>query len=200
MKTTFKTLMLVIGGSDQIPCNNPLILLQAKIQAFIKPGTWIPCASCVHKAKPRKWNFSLNNSNNNIELMVSIVTQSLEESGLMVQPYIEKNYGFEIKAFAFTRICAWLDIVTLKVKCKNNINNVEIDAISESTGLAPLWMPCAPLINIIFFWVPFYDNGNNDVYLNQTYKHIQTLIQTGNNQQNKQANIGDALNVRRRRV
>ena len=213
-----------IGGPEDVPCNSPMIRFQGPIQANIQPGLWCSCLSCFHRATPREWQFSFeinsgtddynydspfNNDttqtidDNHITLL--LITEALEQSGLMVQPYNITNYGFDIKAYAYTRVCAWLDVITLKVYVnekknngpnnlsseKKNVNSknglkidISIEASSGSTGLAPLWMPCAPIISIIFFWLPFGDAGNNDAYLNTLFKNVEKLIAKYKNKNN----------------
>lgn len=89
------------SGSKDVPCSNPIIKCQAPMQAALKPALWTPYLRSLHRAKPRSWTFKFPSTDEHL----IIITEALEETGLIVQPYKTTNYGFEIRGFAFTPLC-----------------------------------------------------------------------------------------------
>ena len=169
------------------PSKNPIIQAQADIQAGLKPAGWIPNVRKFHGADEQTWNLKLNNldeKDGTNDKIMDIIQESTKKSGYLLQPLKVSQTGFILDAYVITRLIGWLDVITLKI-CFNKgtelLNNdkkeIKIIANSESTGFIPLIIPFAPILNILFCWVPFLDGRkNNTRYLKRIRKNIEQLL------------------------
>ena len=174
-----------------MPCN-PCVRYQAPVAAFFRPGQWIPYIRNAHRSV-RKWKFQFPKT----EEHLIIIREALEQSQLIIYQQKTTMYGFLLRAYAFTGLCGmyvlcgaqgqtqrtlvagsgWMDVVTLEVYLDdNNSSEVSVKAIAGSTGFLPLILPLSPLLNCLLCWVPFWDQGNNQKYLQKIWKSIHNQI------------------------
>ena len=82
-----------------MPCN-PLIRYQARVSAFLRPAQWIPFIREFHRCE-KKWRFQFPKT----EEHLIIISEALEQSGLIIFSQKTTMYGFIVKAYAFTNLC-----------------------------------------------------------------------------------------------
>lgn len=68
-----------------------------------------------------------------------------------------------MQMFCFTR-AQWLDVVDLHFSADTETSTF-VKVQSTSTGLFPLIIPFASILNCLLFWVPFLDNGKNRFWI-----------------------------------
>eukprot|EP01083_Nonionella_stella_P175521 611456_1 len=159
------------GGDDNsattMPCN-PCVKYQARISAFLRPGHWIPCLRDCH-AYSTAGCFKSESKTKGSEY-VNAIRDAMEQCKLIVYQSKPTPYGFLIEAYDFTKCCGWLDIVILKVYWDDKTPlEVRIEAIAGATGVLPLLIPLAPLLNVVLCWVPFSDVGRSKKTLDNIF-------------------------------
>eukprot|EP00483_Globobulimina_turgida_P013134 UN13158 len=108
--------------------------------------------------------------------IVNDIKVAMQKSKLIPQKVMKTDNGYIMDAYYLTPKTAWLDIVTLDIVINKDKNTMKINGIGESTGLVPLIVPMAPILNIVFCWFPFHDMGNNKRYLTSIKKNIPSKL------------------------
>lgn len=72
--------------------------------------------------------------------------------------------GSDAEAFVVVISCLtarmkWLDLIELRVCDGPEEGKCEIKAECKSTGVCPMIVPMAPVMNLFLFWIPFGDGG-----------------------------------------
>ncbi|KAL3858207.1 hypothetical protein ACJMK2_012809 [Sinanodonta woodiana] len=133
-------------------------MLQSPIQALVKPAMWLPFLRKCHSysetwkidASPDEFTTSVLNA---LRCLIE-----MDDVGSYYDVHtVETEDGF-IRIFVLTW-AEWLDVIEIK----RTGNKVKVS--SFSTGLLPLCIPFACLLNCVFFWVPFFDFGFNKTRL-----------------------------------
>eukprot|EP01083_Nonionella_stella_P015135 42373_1 len=150
-----------------MPCN-PCLKYQAPIAAFLRPGHWIPYIRNCHR-QSTTWSLK-SESKTKGEEYVNTINDVFEHCQLIIYQSKATSYGFLIEAYDFTKCCGWLDIVILKVYWDDKTPlEVRIEAIAGATGVLPLLIPLAPLLNVVLCWVPFSDVGRSKKTLDNIF-------------------------------
>ena len=133
---------------------------------------WIPFIRNLHRSE-KKWRFQFPNT----EEHLIIIREALELCNLIIYEQKTTIYGFSIRAYSVSNLCAWLDVVTLEVYLnENNTSQVDVRAYSGSTGFLPLMVPLSPVLNCLLCWIPYYDQGQNNRILQNIWKNIHKQI------------------------
>mmetsp|Transcript_5654 Transcript_5654/g.7759 ORF Transcript_5654/g.7759 Transcript_5654/m.7759 type:complete len:170 (-) Transcript_5654:19-528(-) len=131
------------------------ISLQGNIQSKLRPGSWLPGIRNPHSEEV-EWKFPESTSKETAMNAVSEAATSLDN-------FLERSNDKESRTIVidtFTK-AKWMDQVVLKFK-EDGSDGGELKAQVEccATGFFPLIVPLAPLLNIIFCFIPFGDGGN----------------------------------------
>lgn len=143
--------------------NNPIILHQSKIQAYLRPAEWISGIKKFHFYE-RQWKIK-NIANENI---LETLKTNLEKVNLDIRDITKTQYGYTIEAWFLTDKMSWLNVFNFDI----DLSKTTINTKGLSTGLFPITTPFAPILNIIFFWFPFDDWKVNQKIINQ----IQSFV------------------------
>ena len=152
--------------------SNPLIQIQSGLQASLKPAQWIPKIRDIHRYEMDLGEYSLNNTKD----IIYDIRLSMEQSELIPHKIIQTSNGYIMEAYYYTPSTAWLDVVTLNMIINKQNQSITINGIGESTGILPLTIPMAPILNMILCWAPFDDWGNNRRYLVDIQRNIQSKL------------------------
>lgn len=158
--------------------SNPLVQLQSTLQASLKPAQWIPYIRNLHRYEMEigKYKMKYFTKSNDEKEIIENMTSIILKSNLIPTKTMESNDGFIMEANYYTPKSAWLDVITLKISINKSNNEIIINGIGESTGLIPLIVPLAPVLNIVTCWFPFDDWGNNKRYLKSIQSNINSNI------------------------
>ncbi|KAL4223255.1 hypothetical protein ACF0H5_016727 [Mactra antiquata] len=129
-------------------------ILQAPVQALIKPSMWLPCIHRLHSCK-ETWKTDCNLKEFR-EAVISTVYKIIasQESTEFWDFHEVREDGTFFRIFTFTR-AEWLDVIEIKYI------EGHYEVCSYSSGVLPLIIPFACILNIVFFFVPFLDQGLN---------------------------------------
>jgi len=78
-----------------------------------------------------------------------------------------------MRARFYTPVLQWVDVVTLTLS--DSDGNCEVDAKSQSAGIAPASCIGAPLCSILCCYIPFLDHGKNLLHI----QNLEDLIKAG---------------------
>uniref|UniRef100_A0A7S2XCC4 Uncharacterized protein n=2 Tax=Lotharella oceanica TaxID=641309 RepID=A0A7S2XCC4_9EUKA len=72
--------------------------------------------------------------------------------------------GTTITVSTYTGTASWLNVIDLKVEKNPSLEQggYLVEAKASSTGIAPMYVPLAPVVNVALFWAPFPDGGSNE--------------------------------------
>jgi len=137
--------------------------IQAPIQAFLRPSLWIPGLRAWHRKK-QFWHVSGNTFDNYQKLLTGL--QEVEvDLGLLYGfrcvkiSKVDKDKKF-IQAYFLSPFMQWLDVVELQCLPGEHTASM-ISAHSFSSGVLPVCIPFTCILNIVLFFFPFYDWGQN---------------------------------------
>merc|ERR1711860_259947 len=114
---------------------------------MIRPAMWVPGIKKIHSHYVT-WQ-SEKPPLDVLKAIVNAIEQikQRDDTGAYYDIHKVSKESLFVRVFCFTR-AEWLDVVEIKVKegC--------IEAKSFSSGVLPLFIPFAFILNCIFFWVP----------------------------------------------
>jgi hypothetical protein len=135
---------------------NALVRAQAGVQAWLRPGVWLPCARDWHH-EVHEWASPSLGADELLDKVWSIA-KDMELEGRALEQYDYDKAGKRIVLNYFTAKAKWLDQLELTFVSAGSGCTVRVRAYS--TGVLPLLVPLAPLLNVIFMFFPFQDaNG-----------------------------------------
>jgi hypothetical protein len=144
----------------------------------IAPGQWLP--SCgVHSLNRAQTEFILSNetglSGSSLQ-SYRVVGTALEDVLRALPQFAEitSQSSTFIRARFYTNTLKWVDSVTLEMSAENTAG-LNVQATSSSQGLCPASCPLAPIFSLVFCWVPFYDQGNNNMRLELLKSKLQAV-------------------------
>ena len=159
--------------TQKASATNLIVVKQSRLQAYLRPGTWISAIRKPHQGKKRVWEFLPENK----DMLEKILTETLDLVNYQVQAVKQTKKGYEIEGWYLTPKWGWLDIITLKVDTQpSDSANLRVEASSVSTGLFPLSILFAPVLNCLFFFIPFLDYGLNDRCLDKVEKELSSRV------------------------
>ncbi|XP_066927439.1 uncharacterized protein [Clytia hemisphaerica] len=151
--------------------------LQAPIQAYLRPALWFPGLRAIHQKKER-WTVlgdtrsNFENIKNGIQTLKDWSTTTYGDHEMKIQ-IVDEEKMF-IQMHFLTPFMQWLDVVELEIRPGQH-SGAEVEAHSFSTGVFPICFPLAFVINVLLFFVPFYDWGQNHARLEK----IRTFCKIG---------------------
>lgn len=152
--------------------NNPLVRIQGLLQSKFKPGAWLEFARKKHCSKHYVWHIDAKNE----KVLLSRIHKAFVNSDHIPQKPQKTIYGWKVEGLRYTKRWGWLDVGTLKIYTQEKDHGkVKVEAFSVSTGVVPASVFLAPILNILFFWVPFFDFGVNDKHLSMIELSLKLL-------------------------
>mmetsp|Transcript_39336 Transcript_39336/g.64027 ORF Transcript_39336/g.64027 Transcript_39336/m.64027 type:complete len:219 (-) Transcript_39336:404-1060(-) len=172
----------VLDHRAQVGC---ISRFQSPIQAFLRPGSWIPwCRNIRYHAE--RWVLSVNRITVHKKFMEAIQFFVKSDSGILGQEkimiYNEDEKQGTATIYCFTKGAEWLDVLEVRFSEPSGLLDEEkcVATIrSFSSGFIPTSVPLAPLLSVALFWIPFAGNDpktrkfNNTVRVNQIRRHMQ---------------------------
>lgn len=138
---------------DMLCC---LSSIQAPIQGKLRPAVWLPGVRNLHSCHER-WEINKLTPDVCVQKVVEAIAKLAENEKIFLHKVNRETKILQI--FSYTK-AEWLDIVEIEFR-PGRYSGTEGFAKSFSTGLLPVWVPLSFLFNMIFFFVPFYDNQFN---------------------------------------
>ncbi len=148
---------------------NALVRAQAGVQAWLRPGLWLACARDFHH-EVHEWASSSLGADELLD-KVWTIAKDMELEGSAFEQYAYDKAGKKIVLNYLTAKAKWLDQIELTFVPAGSGCTVRVRAYS--TGVLPLVVPLAPLLNAIFMFFPFQDaNGK----CNQEIEELRTEV------------------------
>ncbi|OQV19051.1 hypothetical protein BV898_06905 [Hypsibius exemplaris] len=150
---------------------------QAPIQATIRPAVWLPGIRNLH-SRVEKWTVKQASPQEAYDDAVHAL-QKLEDkefNGKMIVLAKTDRTRLFVQCHCFSR-AQWLDVVEITFR-DGGPGITLARAYSFSSGLLPLSIPppIALLLNVVFFFVPFWDNGFNKTWLEMIRRNMDLEI------------------------
>ncbi|PAA55635.1 hypothetical protein BOX15_Mlig034422g1 [Macrostomum lignano] len=130
------------------------VLLQASIQAWLRPAIWCPLLNRVHSYR-EVWRTGESEAAELVDSVVKTVNRFNRDKHLNCDWLIgsANREAGQVTVLNLTARCRWLDIIVIDLRRGS--------ATATSTGLLPLLLPLAPLLNLLAFAFPFSDLVTN---------------------------------------
>jgi hypothetical protein len=132
---------------------NIYLSLQADVQNKLRPADWVTCIFNFH-SEEAEWTFDPTITKEEALKAITEAGNSLNDF------YLRSIDGDAIVFDYFTRTAKWMDQVCVKL-VSNQGSSCKAIVLCKSTGVFPLSIPFAPILNVFFFWIPFGDGGKN---------------------------------------
>lgn len=145
---------------------------QSPIQGALRPAVWIPGIRNLHSSN-ETWIIPEATPEVCLEHLTSAVDR-LSETEKMHINKIQHGRNF-VQIFCYTE-AEWLDVVEIEFQPGQERGTLA-EARSFSTGLFPLMIPFAFILNMIFFFAPFYDNKYNEMRLERIRQNMNLNIE-----------------------
>ena len=148
---------------------------QAPIQAFLRPGVWIPGIRRLHSCRER-WILEGATPERCLEDVTQAVEKIKTGEHLIVHR-IDKTKNF-IQIFSYTS-ANWLDVVEIRFHLgfhAASAERTEAEAYSFSSGVLPVCCPLSFVFNTIFCWAPFWDHNFNERRLKELRNKMDVKI------------------------
>lgn len=145
---------------------------QSPIQGALRPAMWIPGIRNLH-CRNETWVIPEATPEVCLEHVISAVAILSEKEKMHINK-VRPGRNF-VQIFSYTEY-EWLDIVEIEFQPGQERGTLA-KARSFSTGLLPLMIPFAFLLNMIFFFAPFYDNKFNKMRLERIRQHMKLHIE-----------------------
>mmetsp|Transcript_8398 Transcript_8398/g.10614 ORF Transcript_8398/g.10614 Transcript_8398/m.10614 type:complete len:160 (-) Transcript_8398:648-1127(-) len=141
-----------------------MISSQAKIQGVLKPATWFPLSRNFHQ-EIQKWTASVE-----VERLFDSVVEAVGSVGGLSVDTVDKKGRF-LKLHFLTPGGKWLDVYELNFS--QTEETTEIIVKGSSSGILPMIIPCAPLLNVVLCLACFADGGK----IAQTMKKLRKQVE-----------------------
>ncbi|XP_001201153.1 uncharacterized protein LOC764703 [Strongylocentrotus purpuratus] len=144
-----------------MPCF--LSTIQSPIQAFLRPAVWIPGLNRLHSHR-EQWVSLSGTADQLVDDLIQAVDRVAEsdpKTTYAVKQVDREKHKVQIYNWTWAE---WLDVVEIEFRDGAN-GGVEAKCFSFSSGFLPTWFPLCFLFNVLFFWLPFYDNKFNSTRL-----------------------------------
>jgi hypothetical protein len=127
-----------------------LVSLQAAVQAWLKPAMWVPGVRSFH-SEQHEWRVEAPAG----QVFEAVLAAAGELSSRGWSQYEADKAGRRVVLNYLTKGAKWLDQVELLFEVGPSSTVVRVHAFS--TGMLPLLIPLAPLLNILLIFFPFLD-------------------------------------------
>jgi hypothetical protein len=128
-----------------------LVSLQAGVQAWLKPAMWIPGVRSFH-SEQHEWRVAAPAG----QVLEAVVEAAAGLTTRGWSQYEVDKAGRRVVLNYVTRVAKWLDQVELRFEEVGPSSTV-VRVHAYSTGMLPLLIPLAPLLNILLIFFPFLD-------------------------------------------
>jgi len=152
---------------------------QGAVQAVIRPAMWFPGLRAIHQFQ-ETWLLGDTDQEKGADTLAEGVRNMSHEEYIFQLKKVnhEKKYSF-IEIHCYTR-ARWLDVVEITFRQSKTHKQTVAIARAFSTGIFPVSVPAAPLLNALFFWLPFSDNQfPEEVWLTEIKKASGLQIEVG---------------------
>lgn len=146
-------------------------LIQIAKQERLSPAQWIPYIRDLHRCEMDFGAFQLSKFD---DVKLDVLS-ALKRSGCIENTRKRDNVlqrgtkpDYHLNGYYITPKLGWLDAVYLDVTIDEKQGICHIYGLKTSTGFVPVAVPFSPLLNVLLFWIPFYDGGYNK-------KHLQSI-------------------------
>ncbi|EDQ88005.1 uncharacterized protein MONBRDRAFT_33039 [Monosiga brevicollis MX1] len=128
---------------------------QSDLQVNLRPSMWIPKLRDIHCHKIS----GVISGHEAHEVMAALeaATRSLTDK-FQLRPSQKQGTTF-YRVYAYTKV-EWLDVLEFRLR-KTGDTTLRIEVEGFSSGVVPVSVPLAPLLNSAFCWLPFKDHGFN---------------------------------------
>ncbi|EGD73132.1 hypothetical protein PTSG_04845 [Salpingoeca rosetta] len=150
------------GPSSEPTC---MSRVQGPVQAVLRPGQWCFGVRAIRQGS-EQWraSCSVDALVQALKTAVADFQEGRPESGLTNtrKVRIAKAISNDTRGFVrienYTQTSEWLDVVEVHIKpVAADANACTAFVKSFSSGFLPTCIPCAPLLNMALFWIPFSD-------------------------------------------
>jgi hypothetical protein len=132
---------------------NIYLSLQADVQNKLQPASWVTFNFNFH-SEEAEWTFEPS-------ITKEEAIKSIKEAGTSLNDFhLRSASGKAIIFDYFTPTAKWMDQVCVEL-VSNQGSPCKAIVLCKSTGVFPLYIPFAPILNAFFFWLPFGDNGKS---------------------------------------
>jgi hypothetical protein len=128
-----------------------LVSLQAAVQAWLKPAMWVPGVRSFH-SEQHEWRVAAPAG----QVLEAVLAAAGELSRRGWSQYEVDKAGRRVVLNYLTKVACWLDQVELRFEEAGPSSTV-VRVHAYSTGMLPLLIPLAPLLNILLIFFPFLD-------------------------------------------
>jgi hypothetical protein len=132
---------------------NLFLSLQAAVQNKLQPADWLTFNFNFH-SEESEWTFDPSITKKGAFKIITGAGDSLNDF------YLRSAEGDTLLFDYFTPGAKWMDQVRVELVW-NEGSPCKAIVLCKSTGVFPLFIPFAPILNAFFFWLPFGDNGKS---------------------------------------
>jgi hypothetical protein len=132
---------------------NIYLSLQANVQNKLQPADWVTFNFNLH-SEEAEWTFDPSITKEEAFKAITEAGNDLNDF------YLRSAKGDAIVFDYFTPAAKWMDQVCVEL-VSNQGSSCKAIVLCKSTGVFPLSIPFAPILNSFFFWLPFGDNGKS---------------------------------------
>jgi hypothetical protein len=124
---------------------------QAAVQAVLKPAMWLPGVRRMH------WEIHEWELEESVEAAMSLVWDCAFDGSRGWSQYKLDRAGRRMVLHFLTPKAKWLDALELSFSAAGTGGGTRVRVSAFSTGMLPLSIPLAPLLNVALLWFPFGD-------------------------------------------
>ncbi|XP_043238924.1 uncharacterized protein LOC122390251 isoform X1 [Amphibalanus amphitrite] len=134
---------------------------QADLQGALRPGRWLPGLRTPHMFE-ETWRAG---STPSVCLLALVRAAKQLRAGVKCQVKTMSEWSSQARATLhfFTASLSWLDVVDVDFVSVDGSTIITLR--SFSSGLLPVSLPLAPLLNACLFFFPFYDFDQNRCWI-----------------------------------
>jgi hypothetical protein len=132
---------------------NIYLSLQADVQNKLQPADWVTFNFNFH-SEEAEWTFDSS-------ITKEEASKAITEAGNSLNAFYLRSVDGDTIVFDYiTPTAKWMDQVCIEL-VSNQGSSCKAIVLCKSTGIFPLSVPFAPILNVFFFWIPFGDSGKN---------------------------------------
>lgn len=147
------------------------IRCQAMLQNALQPANWLRFDYELH-SEECEWTFHESITKSMAKDFIVDATKNLKDFSL------RSVRDDEIVLDYFTPTAKWMDQIRIELISRGDKQPLLAVVVAKSTGIVPLMVPLAPLLSILFIWVPLKDHGKTGEEIYQFQKEIEAISKT----------------------
>jgi hypothetical protein len=145
---------------------NKIVAVQGNIQAKLRPATWIKWCYNLH-SEEEKWDFDATVGKED-------AIKAIVKAGNDLPDFFLREASDEVIIFDyFTPAAKWMD--EIRVELVQTDSSVQARVVACALGVLPVSIPFSFLLNALFCWLPFGDNGKNAHELSMLRKKVEEI-------------------------